>query len=89
MVCTPQNPNCESCPLSEDCLAYAEAKLVNQGKPLAYDIEDSDGFHIFYPSNRRDLRPLSAIRSHAYGTKQVDLNSLSTESNQKSTPGTK
>jgi hypothetical protein len=29
--------------VSGDCLAFAEAKLVSQGKPLEYDIEDSDG----------------------------------------------
>lgn len=23
-VCTPKNPKCEECPLSEECLAYAE-----------------------------------------------------------------
>jgi adenine-specific DNA glycosylase len=43
MVCTPQNPNCEACPLASDCLALAEAKLVSRGKPVDYDIEDSDG----------------------------------------------
>ncbi|KWU41321.1 DNA glycosylase [Rhodotorula sp. JG-1b] len=27
-VCTPKNPKCEECPLSEECLAYAEARYV-------------------------------------------------------------
>ncbi|BGP40808.1 hypothetical protein JCM10450v2_004811 [Rhodotorula kratochvilovae] len=27
-VCTPKNPNCAECPLSDECLAYAEARYV-------------------------------------------------------------
>ena len=42
-VCTPQTPNCEECPVSADCAAYAEAQLVTKGRPVLYDIEDSDG----------------------------------------------
>lgn len=45
MVCTPQNPNCEECPMSGDCRAFAESNLVSRGKPVLYDIEDSDGCH--------------------------------------------
>ncbi|KAI9015518.1 A/G-specific adenine DNA glycosylase-like protein [Hyaloraphidium curvatum] len=28
-ICTPQNPNCEACPLRECCLAYAEKKAAD------------------------------------------------------------
>ena len=42
-MCSPLNPDCERCPLAGDCLAYAEGKLVHDGKPVQYDIEDSDG----------------------------------------------
>jgi adenine-specific DNA glycosylase len=42
-VCTPQNPKCEVCPVSGDCLAFAEGELASQGKRIEYDIEDSDG----------------------------------------------
>jgi adenine-specific DNA glycosylase len=59
-ICKPQNPNCESCPVSGDCLAYAELKLVSAGKALEYDIEDSDGYHK-YNAHRRDLWPLSVV----------------------------
>ena len=42
-ICTPQNPNCESCPLAGECAAFAEGKIIESGKPLHYDIEDSNG----------------------------------------------
>ena len=61
MVCTPQNPNCEECPMSGDCRAFAEAKLISRGKPVQYDIEDSDGRHSCVLTNGRDLRSLSAF----------------------------
>ena len=28
LVCTPQNPRCDACPLSEQCLAYAQAHVA-------------------------------------------------------------
>lgn len=27
-VCTPKNPDCDSCPLTEECLAYAEVMSI-------------------------------------------------------------
>ena len=49
-MCTPQNPSCDDCPLAGECRALAEAKLVHKGKPVQYDMEDSDGIcvHIFW-----------------------------------------
>ena len=61
MVCTPQNPNCEECPMSGDCRAFAEAKLVSRGKPVLYDIEDSDGRHSYIVAKGRALRSVSAF----------------------------
>lgn len=61
MVCTPQSPNCEECPMSSECRAFAESKLVSRGKSVLYDIEDSDGCHQYVLANGRDLRSLSAI----------------------------
>ena len=55
-MCTPQNPNCDECPLAGECRAFAEAKLVNKGKPVQYDIEDSDGVLCAYLlANTRNL----------------------------------
>ena len=42
-MCAPLNPDCENCPLAGDCLAYAEATLVSEGKPVEYDMEDLGG----------------------------------------------
>ena len=42
-MCAPLNPDCEKCPLAGDCLAYAEATLVSEGKPVEYDMEDLGG----------------------------------------------
>ncbi|GAA6043599.1 hypothetical protein JCM8097_008279 [Rhodosporidiobolus ruineniae] len=47
-VCTPKNPKCGECPLSEECLAYAEARYVahrpssasSSSSTAAEDIED-------------------------------------------------
>ncbi|GAA5863983.1 hypothetical protein JCM3774_004444 [Rhodotorula dairenensis] len=42
-VCTPKNPKCNECPLSAECLAYAEARYVaHRPRPAdpAPDIED-------------------------------------------------
>ena len=30
-VCTPKNPNCSSCPLSDHCLAFEEVKQHQEG----------------------------------------------------------
>ena len=29
-VCTPKNPNCSSCPLSDHCLAFEEVKQLQE-----------------------------------------------------------
>ncbi|BGP16879.1 hypothetical protein JCM10213_007326 [Rhodosporidiobolus nylandii] len=45
-VCTPKNPKCDECPVSEDCLAYAEARYVahapraSSSASASPDIED-------------------------------------------------
>ncbi|KAL8277243.1 hypothetical protein RQP46_010312 [Phenoliferia psychrophenolica] len=41
-VCTPKNPNCGECPLSDECLAYAEVRAFKSRKTLAplVDLED-------------------------------------------------
>lgn len=30
-VCTPKNPNCSTCPLSDHCLAFEEVKQHQEG----------------------------------------------------------
>ncbi|GAA5826449.1 hypothetical protein JCM11251_002375 [Rhodosporidiobolus azoricus] len=46
-VCTPVNPKCEECPVSEECLGYAEARYLahplsaaSSSSPSPTDIED-------------------------------------------------
>lgn len=31
-ICTPKNPSCFTCPLSEECLAYAEIRTANENR---------------------------------------------------------
>lgn len=40
-VCTPKNPACEECPLSERCVAYAQQRLAAGAKPVVPDIEEA------------------------------------------------
>jgi adenine-specific DNA glycosylase len=89
-VCTPQNPNCEECPLAGDCRAFAESKLVNKGKPVEYDIEDSDGILLSGAlTHFRNLRFMFLIRDHQNGSRKVDLNALPTENLKEGAAGTK
>jgi adenine-specific DNA glycosylase len=63
----PQNPNCEDCPLAGDCRAFAESNLVSKGKPVVYDIEDSDGNlprMLTFALTLRDLQFMSFIRDY-------------------------
>ena len=51
-VCTPKNPNCSQCPISENCLAFQEVKQYKNGamnkilnvktEQTTQDIEDFD-----------------------------------------------
>ncbi|KAK4050309.1 hypothetical protein OIV83_003630 [Microbotryomycetes sp. JL201] len=34
-VCTPKNPSCHACPLSEECLAYAEVRLATHERSVS------------------------------------------------------
>lgn len=31
-ICTPKNPNCSACPLSEECLAFAEIRMAKENR---------------------------------------------------------
>ncbi|KAK4052013.1 hypothetical protein OIO90_004543 [Microbotryomycetes sp. JL221] len=57
-VCTPKNPECHACPLSEECLAYAEVRYVtHERKTLGNaDVPDIEECSICSPIDDFDPR---------------------------------
>lgn len=56
-ICTPRNPKCSECPLSQRCLAYAEIRAIKSSKASSFFAPKSDDMEDVVATTRKKGKP--------------------------------